>query len=263
MHCKIDIFPNSLSPYPCHPFSIIFFLIPTNYLLLFTVWASVLFFLVLLVSSNLSRNCAPLWNQVNNIPKFLTDFFKFREKKHFLSSSSSTKELTNSSLLILNTPEECIYHYRCAQILMNGFNELLGQLVLRILSDVSIFGVVSSVCLLVRFHSNLTYHNIIVTFGIAIISVSFLNIMYTKFGLIQQISAAFTLTMKKRIVNFIDGPENCNVAEVWLIKKFIKSCMAIRVEGIFCKYNKLDGLKVVSKLVVYSNKLLIMTKKVG
>jgi len=146
---------------------------------------------------------------------------------------------------------------------MNRFNEIMRDLVLGIFNDCCILGVVSCVYLLVRFHEQLNYSAIVTAWLAVLTTVALLVVTYTKFGYIQQLSENFVSASGKRLVTASASTDGNNKDELLLQRKYIKSCRPIRVEGTFSVYNKLDGIKVVSKLIVYSSKFLIMTKTFG
>jgi len=154
----------------------------------------------------------------------------------------------------LRKPENIIHTYRCLQILAGSLNNL-GRILLMLANDSMIVLSVLSNFIMIRFHNHFSGFIFLLYLTTGSAAFGYLVMSYIKMGQVNALSMKMLSSHKKTQVQL--SPE-----ERKLLGKYLKSSPALKVHmGSFGYYRKPVTVRVVGKLLTYTLKFLLMTRK--
>jgi len=155
----------------------------------------------------------------------------------------------------LRTPSTVIQTYRTFQILLNDFNDATMKFFQIALNNTVIVMEVLSVCVLIRFHSRLELGaSLLFSMGSAC-GISFILLTYIQFGDIN-IRSVGVLNSWKRWEGYGSGGDRK------LMMTYMCSSQVLKIHlGGFGYYKKPNTVRIIGKLIYYTAKFLLMTKK--
>jgi len=151
----------------------------------------------------------------------------------------------------LREPQHRIFVYRCFCILFNRLNFFVGDYLSVILTNIGVCLAVTSNTALIRFHSDLPPEPILVVSVILGFTTGFLFEGYYKLGELHALSGKVIRCWSRNVIWRDRG----------LMSKYTRSCQPIRVQlGSFGFYKKANSITIIGKIVLYTNRVLLLMK---
>jgi len=164
------------------------------------------------------------------------------------------KRWTEYTKVKLRQPSTIVQEFRNLEILTNSFQSVGSKILLMAVNDLVIAMNVMCNFLMIRCHHLFNISSLALFFMISGISTLYLAITYVKFGEINELSKAVFSALRRNQSKL--SSERC------LVGKYIRSGMPLKIHlGTFGYYRKPNTIRIVGKLVSYTMRSLVLTKR--
>jgi hypothetical protein len=157
----------------------------------------------------------------------------------------------------LRTPSNLLLIHRSLGVVTNQFNLIGRDLLLVTINSIILSGIIMCNVVLIRFHSFLTQEAVVFLSLVttSILGTTYLVLSHQKLGEINTGSVKYLASWK----NYLEG---LNANDRNLMKKYLNSCRPLRLKlGNFGYYQNQQTIKMISRIIVYTAKIVISSKR--
>jgi hypothetical protein len=183
-----------------------------------------------------------LWNFISEEPFVLSPF------RNFCLLTNDSEILTEK----LPSHKSLIMTYRSLQLLTNHFNSLTRDYILVSINDFQTVLAVICNFVLIQLHDRVPLEGLFTISMLSFTATMYLLLSYIHLGTINEASKNLIRSWKN----------TCRNRKSTLMSKYVKSFRSIRIElGSFGYYRKPTSIQIVGKLIFYTSKFIMVTKR--